>query len=151
MDPDLASSPGGRAAHAPTPHDPDTGPFEPASTNPEITATLVGLASALDPPHANEETPLSTVLRAGTAADILAAITHDLGPDQAQALVDWLSEPDQPERHKILDSLFLGTGAAPIRARITALNRRILARNIFDGARVASLLRACHPKPESLS
>ncbi len=150
MEPILASSPS-RSARVPTPRGPDTGPFEPASTNPEIMATLVGLAAALDQPRADEADALSNVLRTGTAAEIVAAITHDLGPDHAETLVDWLSEPDQPERRAILDSLLLGTTVASIRARITALNRRILARNLFDTARVASLLQACQPKLESLS
>lgn len=150
MEPIVAPSPS-QPAHAPTPRGPDTGPFEPASTNPEITATLVGLAAALDQSRADEADALSNVLRTGSAAEIVAAITHDLGPDHAETLVDWLSEPDQAERRAILDSLFLGTTVASIRTRITALNRRILARNLFDTARVASLLRACQPKLESLS
>jgi hypothetical protein len=150
MEPIAASSFGG-PEHAPAPRSRETEPFEPASTHAEITAALVGLATALDQAPADEAEALATALGSGSAADIVAALAHDLGPDHADMLVFWLSEPDQPERRAILDSLFLGTGTASIRARITALNRKILVRNLFADARVVSLVRACHPMLESLS
>lgn len=130
----------------------DRQPFEPGRTNPEISAALVALATSLDAVETDESAVLTTKLRSGTAANVLTALTRTLGSAHAELLVDWLSEPDRPERRAVLDSLLLNKPIEPkhsIRSRILALNRRVLLQNLFHEARVVSLVQAARQFPET--
>jgi hypothetical protein len=122
--------------------------------NAAVEAGLVQLGTSLD--HSRERNPagLSARLLSDPVHDDLRSILAQLGGCRVLRTLDWLTEPDIPERRALIAVLLEpgGTGAGQtLQATIQQLNRRILIDRIFANERIEMLEAACRAIPAEVA
>jgi hypothetical protein len=115
-----------------------------------VDAGLVRLGTSLD--HSRERNPagLSVRLLSDPVRDDLRSILVQLGGCRVLRTLDWLTEPEIPQRRALIAALLEpdGTGAGQtLQTIIQQLNRRILIGRIFSKERIEMLEAACRVIP----
>jgi hypothetical protein len=124
--------------------------IRPLERDDAVEAGLLRLGASLD--HSRERNPagLSARLNSDPVRDDLRSILAQFGRCRLLRSLDWLTEPDIPERRALIAALLEpdGTGAGQtIQAAIQQLNRRILIGRIFAKDRIEMLEAACRAIP----
>jgi hypothetical protein len=86
--------------------------------------------------------------------DDLRSILAQLGGCRVLRTLDWLTEPDIPQRRALIAALLEpdGTGAGQtLQTTIQQLNRRILIGRIFSNERIEMLEAACRAIPAEVA
>jgi hypothetical protein len=116
-----------------------------AELDPTIESAVVALGVALDDAYARDPDSLAKRIRTDPARTIFQSVLAQLGSDRLLRLLDWLTEPDKPNRQAILAAL-LTPGSGPssdaIRRAARFASRRVLLTRMISDRRIASLV-AC--------
>ncbi|HUZ64403.1 MAG TPA: hypothetical protein VMU82_11930 [Acetobacteraceae bacterium] len=124
--------------------------IRPIERDDAVEAGLLLLGTSLDNSRDRNPAGLSARLHSDPVRDDLRSILAQLGGCRLLRTLDWLTEPDFPERRALIAALLEpdGTGAGQtLRAAIQQLNRRILIGRIFAKERIEMLEAACRAIP----
>ena len=128
--------------------------IRPIERDDAVEAGLVRLGTSLD--HGRERDPagLSARLLSDPVRDDLRSILAQLGGCRGLRTLDWLTEPDIPQRRTLIAALLEpdGTGAGQtLQTTIQQLNRRVLIGRIFSKERIEMLEAACRAIPAEVA
>ncbi|WP_024882325.1 hypothetical protein [Methylosinus sp. LW3] len=113
-----------------------------AELDPSVESAVVALGVALDDAAAFDPPGLARCIRTDPARTLFQSVLAQLGSERLLRMLDWLTEPDKPNRQAILAALFApeaGGASDAIRRATRFASRNALLRRITAHIRIRSL------------
>ncbi|CAN2536427.1 hypothetical+protein [Methylocapsa aurea] len=113
-----------------------------AELDPTIDSAVVALGVALDDAASLDPPGLARCIRTDPARTLFQSVLAQLGSQRLLRMLDWLTEPDKPNRQVILGALFApeaGDSPDAIRRATRFVSRHALLRRITAHIRIRSL------------
>lgn len=113
-----------------------------AELDPTIESAVVALGVALDDAASLDPPGLAQCIRTDPARTLFQSVLAQLGSERLLRMLDWLTEPDKPDRQVILAALFAleaGDATEAICRATRFASRHALLRRIIAHIRIRSL------------
>ncbi|WP_166144085.1 hypothetical protein [Methylosinus sp. RM1] len=114
-----------------------------AELDPSVESAVVALGVALDDAAAFDPPGLARCIRTDPARTLFQSVLAQLGSERLLRMLDWLTEPDKPNRKVILTALFApeaGDASDAIRRATRFASKNALLRRIIAQTRVRTLM-----------